>query len=214
MMCADVENKTVVTLKGEGTARFEEKRSVFIGYAIPISSEDEALSYVKKIKGQYPDATHCVYAYYLDNGIHCRYSDDGEPQGTAGMPVLDVIRKNGLTDVCAVVVRYFGGTLLGAGGLVRAYGEACKLALDAAGSAIFVPFVIAEFSCSYSDYGKLSVSFPAYAARTLDVAYADVVTVAVTMPKDRYGSFADAVREMTGGRTALRISGERLDCEQ
>ena len=114
--------KLYVTLGGEGTATIEEKRSEFIGYAAHVQDETEAQSFVRRIKAKHHDARHNVYAYVLGDTVQ-RYSDDGEPQGTAGIPVLDVIRKSGVTDACIVVTRYFGGILLGAGGLVRGGGK-------------------------------------------------------------------------------------------
>ena len=120
------------TLEHEGVAEFVEKKSVFIGHACPVSSEEEALVYVKKKKSEYADARHNVWAYLQKGEIVARYSDDGEPQGTAGVPVLDTIRKTGVSDAVVVVTRYFGGILLGAGGLVRAYSHTARLALDAA----------------------------------------------------------------------------------
>ena len=109
------------TLEQEGEAEFVEKKSVFIGHAAPVKSEEEAQAFVKRYKNTYMDARHNVWAYLMKGEIVARYSDDGEPQGTAGVPVLDTIRKSGVTDAVVVVTRYFGGILLGAGGLVRAY---------------------------------------------------------------------------------------------
>ena len=120
-----------ITLLKAAEAEIEEKKSIFIGYAAPVSSEDEAKAIVAAKKKEFSDATHNVWAYYLDGGIHVRYSDDGEPQGTAGIPVLNVLKMSGATDMVVVVTRYFGGTLLGAGGLVRAYSASAKAALDA-----------------------------------------------------------------------------------
>ena len=125
--------KLYITIKGRAEARFEEKKSVFIGYASHVESEEEALSFVKEIKEKHKDATHNCYGYVMKNGILCRYSDDGEPQGTAGKPILDMLKKSGVDDVCVVVTRYFGGTLLGTGGLVHAYSLGAKMAVEAAG---------------------------------------------------------------------------------
>lgn len=119
------------TITKEADAEFTERRSRFIGHAMPVSSEEDALAFVAMIKEQHGDATHNVWAYNLKNGRQ-RYSDDGEPQGTAGPPVLEVLQKERLVDAAVVVTRYFGGVLLGAGGLVRAYSHGAKLALEAA----------------------------------------------------------------------------------
>ena len=120
------------TLKEYGTYTYEEKKSVFIGECMPVKTEEEALSFINNIKKKYSDARHHVYAYVLRENSVMRFTDDHEPQGTAGMPVLDIIRKNCCTDVVIVVTRYFGGTLLGTGGLVRAYTAAALGALEAA----------------------------------------------------------------------------------
>ena len=120
------------TVELESCDYFVEKKSKFIGYAKPVSTQDEAVEFINSIKSKHWDATHNVYAYVLRENNTQRYSDDGEPSGTAGVPVLDVILKENVTDVCIVATRYFGGTLLGAGGLVRAYSHTSKIALDAA----------------------------------------------------------------------------------
>ncbi|MBR3422880.1 MAG: YigZ family protein, partial [Clostridia bacterium] len=108
-----------------------EKRSRFIANLSPAKNEIEAKEHVNSIKSRFSDATHNVFAYYIDHGTFARYSDDGEPQGTAGMPVLNALKMSGLTDICVVVTRYFGGILLGAGGLVRAYSAAARSAIEA-----------------------------------------------------------------------------------
>ena len=125
-MAGDYKTPTI-----EAHGEFTEKRSRFIGYCKPVTSEEEATRFISQIRSKHWDARHNVYAYSLREGNIKRYSDDGEPSGTAGMPVLDVIVKNEVFDVCVVVTRYFGGILLGTGGLVRAYSQAAKLALDA-----------------------------------------------------------------------------------
>ena len=120
------------TISKPANDSFIEKRSEFIGYIAPVKTNDEAVDFINSIKAMHRKARHNVYAYILRNDNISRYSDDGEPQGTAGVPVLDVLQKRGLTDVCVVVTRYFGGILLGGGGLVRAYSHAASLACDAA----------------------------------------------------------------------------------
>ena len=122
-------DKNYKTVKFNTKDEFVEKRSRFIGYCKPVTTEQEAIDFINKIKKDHWDATHNVYAYSLREGQIKRYSDDGEPSGTAGMPALDVILKNDVVDVVVVVTRYFGGVLLGTGGLVRAYAKGCKVAL-------------------------------------------------------------------------------------
>ena len=120
------------TVKNKTSAEFTEKKSRFIGYISPVTTEEEALEFIAEIKAKHRDARHNVYAYIVRKNNIMRYSDDGEPQGTAGFPSLEVLQKEGLTDVAVVVTRYFGGILLGGGGLLRAYSRAVKDAVDAA----------------------------------------------------------------------------------
>ena len=152
-----VEYKTV---KQEASDDFVERRSRFIGHALPVKSEEEAVAFINRMKTEYWDADHNVYAYILRDGQIRRYSDDGEPQGTAGIPVLDVIQKSGLVDVVVVVTRYFGGILLGAGGLVRAYSHGASLALSAAQPLTMRMFELAELVCDYNQYGRVSSLIP------------------------------------------------------
>lgn len=143
------------TVQQEAEIELVEKKSRFIAKVRPVQEEQEALAFIQEIKSKHYNATHNVYAYVLRENHLQRYTDDGEPSGTAGMPVLDCIRKQGLTDVAVVVTRYFGGTLLGTGGLVRAYGGAASRGIQAA-----VPISrrlcdIYTVSCSYDLYGKV-----------------------------------------------------------
>ena len=138
------------TLAGEGSDEFEEKRSIFIGHAKHVTSEDEAMEFIKSKKKEYSDATHNCWAYLLKGGIVARYSDDGEPQGTAGVPMLEAIRKSGVEDCVVVVTRYFGGILLGAGGLVRAYSHGTSVALAAAKVVTYEKYTEMQLDCSYS----------------------------------------------------------------
>ena len=147
--------KKIKRLKESAIIEFTEKKSVFIGYSTIVKNEEEALAIIKSKKKEYADATHNVYAYMIGDSI-ARYSDDNEPQGTAGMPVLNSIRMSGITDVLVVVTRYFGGILLGAGGLVRAYSTAASMALEAGGEATFESYLEMEIRCSYSDYGRIN----------------------------------------------------------
>lgn len=139
-----------------GCGEFVEKRSRFIGYCMPVKTEQEATDFIAQIRSRHWDARHNVYAYSLREGNIKRYSDDGEPSGTAGMPVLDVITKNEVFDVCVVVTRYFGGILLGTGGLVRAYSQGAKLALEAGKVALMEYCAVCTLRCSYNQYGKVS----------------------------------------------------------
>lgn len=205
--------KKYVTLRKEASAEFEEKRSVFIGYAKPVKTEAEAMEFVKKIRGKHGDARHNVFAYTLGGGVTARYSDDGEPQGTAGIPVLDVLRKSGVDDACIVVTRYFGGILLGAGGLVRAYSAAAKMALDAAEIATFEPYTEFSLSCSYPDYQKISAELPRFSALIDGTDFADNVIVTFAIKSEMKDQLIDRICEMTAGRSIPKVVGERFDCQ-
>ena len=205
--------KKYVTLRKEASAEFEEKRSVFIGYAKPVKTEAEAMEFVKKIRGKHGDARHNVFAYTLGGGVTARYSDDGEPQGTAGIPVLDVLRKSGVDDSCIVVTRYFGGILLGAGGLVRAYSAAAKMALDTAEIATFEPYTEFSLSCSYPDYQKISAELPRFSALIDGTDFADNVIVTFAIKSEMKDQLIDRICEMTAGRSIPKVVGERFDCQ-
>ena len=207
------DTKQYVTLRHEASAEFEEKRSVFIGYAKPVKTEAEAMEFVKKIRGKHGDARHNVCAYTLGGGVTARYSDDGEPQGTAGIPVLDVLRKSGVDDACIVVTRYFGGILLGAGGLVRAYSAAAKMALDAAEIATFEPYTEFSLTCTYPEYQKISAELPRFSAIIDDTDYADNVTVKFAIKSDKNQQLTDRICEMTAGKSIPQIIGERFDSQ-
>lgn len=194
-----------VTLREAAQAEFEEKKSVFIGYAAPVRTEDEAKAIIEEKKKEFSDATHNVWAYYIDNGARARYSDDGEPQGTAGMPVLNVMKMSGATDFVIVVTRYFGGTLLGAGGLVRAYGAAAKLAIDAAGIAVSEDFAVLKINVGYSDYQKLTVQLKAIGADEDGADFGADVTVTAAIESERAGEVESLVKELTNGRGAVEI---------
>ena len=199
------------TLEGEGEAEFVEKKSVFIGHASPVKSEEEAQAFVKKYKNQYMDARHNVWAYLMKGEIIARYSDDGEPQGTAGVPVLDTIRKSGVTDAVVVVTRYFGGILLGAGGLVRAYSHTAKLALEAAHIITYEQYTELELVCSYSDYQRYSALLPSFGAIIDDTEFSDRVILRFSVKDAVVPVLFAKIQEMSGGRDEAIIKGKRFD---
>lgn len=199
------------TLRAEAHVTFEEKRSVFIGHAAPVSKEAEALAFLSRIRSEYPDATHNVYAYVLRENSTVRYSDDREPQGTAGMPTLDILRKREITDAILVVTRYFGGTLLGAGGLVRAYSQAAKMAADAAGVVLRARLALYELICQYGEYQKLLPFLQANGVTVTDTAFADRVTLSLRLLYEQRESFETRLTEVTNGRVVLEARGETFD---
>ena len=199
------------TLEHEGVAEFVEKKSVFIGHACPVASEEEALAYVKKQKNAYSDARHNVWAYLQKGEIVARYSDDGEPQGTAGVPVLDTIRKSGVSDAVVVVTRYFGGILLGAGGLVRAYSHTAKLALEAANIITYEQYTELELICSYSDYQRYLAELPRFGAITDDTQFSDRVTLLFSVKDTVVEDVLTRVREISNGSSVPTVRGKRFD---
>ncbi len=147
----------------------------------------------------------------MKNGILARYSDDGEPTGTAGLPTLEAIRKSGVNDVCVVVTRYFGGILLGAGGLVRAYSKAASLAIEAAGIVTYEPFTELTLNCNYSDYQRLCVELPKFGAKTDGADFTDRVTMRIAVKEGMTDTVIAKVSELTAARTTATVTGTRLD---
>lgn len=202
---------TYVTVGGKGYIEFEEKRSVFIGRAIHVKTEEEAQSFIKEIKKEHRDATHNVFAYILGDGTVARYSDDGEPQGTSGMPTLEAIRKKGVTDVCVVITRYFGGILLGAGGLVRAYSHSASLALEDAGIVTFEPFDEMTLKCGYSEYQKYSVLIAASGAIVDDTDFGEAVTIKYAIRHPDNDALTQKIIESGNGGDIPTQTGTRWD---
>lgn len=203
-----VEYKTV---EFEASDSFVEKKSKFIGYAKPVKTAQEAVDYINSIKSKHWDATHNVYAYVLkDNNIQ-RYSDDGEPGGTAGMPVLDVLLKEGLVDVCVVATRYFGGTLLGAGGLVRAYSHTSKIAVEAAHIITMAECSVMKAEVDYNFYERLNSLLSDFGANVIDTQFADNVTVVFSIKQDRQGAIEEKLTDVSNGRYSLIFMDSKFD---
>ncbi|MBQ2767898.1 MAG: YigZ family protein [Clostridia bacterium] len=206
------EEPKYITLAREAEAEFEEKRSRFIGRAAPVKTEAEAEDLIRRVKADYPGATHYVWAYTMRGGAQARYTDDGEPSGTAGRPVLDVIVKSGCDDACVVVVRYFGGTLLGAGGLVRAYAHSAAIALEAAQIVAYEKYTELSLTCGYGEYQKYIVELERVGAIIDDTVFADAVTVRFAVRAPETGALCDRIRELSAGRDEAVITGERFAC--
>ena len=206
-------NEKIKKLKKTAEIEFTEKKSLFIAIATPISSEEEALEFIKQRKKKYADATHNVYAYTLGDGTLSRYSDDAEPQGTAGMPALNAIRMSQITDVCVVITRYFGGILLGAGGLVRAYSTSASMALEAGGIAVYEEYVEIKSICTYSDYQKLLPILTSYEAIVDETEFSSDVNLKFAISKEIFDDFKLKINEAFAGKVLLEISGVRLDCK-
>ena len=203
--------ETYTTIAKVAEIEFVERKSVFHGYAAPVKTEEEALALVKERRSLMPDATHHVFGYHMKGGILARYSDDGEPQGTAGMPVLEAIRKSGADDALVVVTRYFGGILLGAGGLVRAYAHTAHLALEAAGIVTYESYAELELACSYSDYQKYQAQLPRFGAVMDDTDFSDRVILHFAVKKHLVDDVRALVREISAGGSEVKVLGERFD---
>ena len=199
-----------MTVAGESSDCFIEKKSRFIGYITPVESEAAAQAYIQALRKKHWDASHCVSAYVLKSGQVRRYSDDGEPQGTAGMPTLDVIVREGLVDVCIVVVRYFGGTLLGAGGLVRAYAHTAKLAVDAATRLHMCKTCHLQATVAYTLFGKISNELPKMSVRMESPLFSDTVTLDLRMRAEGAEKVIDFLTEVSGGSATITVLPEEF----
>ncbi len=205
--------KEYKTIKTRAEDRFVEKKSEFIGYISPVKNEEEAVSFINEIKNKHKDATHNVHAYILQGTEIARFSDDGEPSGTAGMPILEVIKREGLTGVCIVVTRYFGGILLGAGGLVRAYAKGAKIAIDKAEVCTFVPFTEFSLKCDYSDYERIKRDLELQKIKCDDTLFDIDVTLKLACKDELYEPFCNYAVNLTNGRAVIKRTGERYDAE-
>lgn len=184
-------------------------KSKFIGYAKPISSEDEAIAFIQEIKSKHKDATHNVYAYvYGETNNIQRYSDDGEPSGTAGIPVLEVIKKEDLRNVVVVVTRYFGGIKLGAGGLVRAYTKGAKIGLDAGLIVDKVLFKKIKVRIDYTLYGKVENELLRLEYIINDIIYDDAVNIIILCEMENVDDLITLLTELTSSRMTYEELGE------
>lgn len=201
--------KDYKTVLENASDEFVEKRSRFIGYCKPVKTEQEAIDFINEKRSEHWNATHNVYAYSLREGNIKRYSDDGEPSGTAGMPVLDVIVKNEIFDVVVVVTRYFGGVLLGTGGLVRAYSHGSKIAVEAAKPVIMQNCLVCEARCAYNQYGKVSSLIIGVGAAVDDTVYESDVLVKFHIKPDLLGTLNKKLADATSGEITVEQKDEQ-----
>lgn len=185
-----------------------EKKSKFISSVMPCQTEEEALDFLARIKKEFPDATHNVYAYVIDENQIFRYSDDGEPSQTAGMPVLDAIRKEGIVDVAVVVTRYFGGTLLGTGGLVHAYSNSASMGLRSAGIVTRMLCNVVTVNVDYTLSGKVQHKIASDRLILEDTLYTNDVTFIICVPPAETQKFIEEITDLTNGKAVCVISGE------
>ncbi len=200
------ENYTTLARMGEG--EYTEKRSRFLGVAAPVSTPEEAMALVAQIKAKHYDARHHCFAYRLRDGTQ-RYADDGEPQGTAGLPILDILERKDLVDCAIVVTRYFGGTLLGTGGLVRSYSAAASDALAHAPLLTMQQYVKGSFSCRYNLQGRLQPLVEKFQGLMEQVDYTEQVTFSFLLPIYQQTDFSAELRELSYGEVTAEF-GETL----
>ena len=200
-----------VTLEKEASAEYIVQKSRFIGYASPVETAQDAAAYVEKIRAMHREARHNVFAYTVRSPAYSRFSDDGEPQGTAGKPVLEVIRKTELENCCVVVTRYFGGILLGTGGLVRAYSHTAKLAVEAACPVLMKRCRVLRVETDYTYYSGLLSLVPASGGVTEDTAFAEKITLTLRLPEENVPAFEKNLTELTTGKVSAQTVGEKYD---
>lgn len=202
--------QTYKTLHEYGKDEYIVEKSVFIGHAKPVTSEEEARAFIDEMKAKYKDATHNVWAYTIGQSMNIqRYSDDGEPQGTAGIPTLELIKKEDLRDVVVVVTRYFGGVKLGAGGLVRAYTKGAKIGLETAKIVEKKLFRRISIACDYTLLGKLQNELAGNEYQLEDILYTDNVTIVVNCEFDRIDDLKNLATEISSGQADI-IDGEEM----
>ena len=188
---------------GDGESEYIEKRSRFLGHVRCVETEDEAREFIAATKKKYYDARHNCWCYIIRNGA-VRYSDDGEPQGSAGLPMLEVFRHEGVENVVCVVTRYFGGVLLGTGGLLRAYTKAAKDALSSAGITEVRRLVRLELCFGYPLFERIKLTCLASGGSIEDIAYSDTVRMTVELPEETAESFAAQLTELSNGACLIR----------
>lgn len=192
----------------DADAEFVERRSRFIGHIFATDTEEEALARLKQMRETYWDATHNVYAYIIRDGA-TRFSDDGEPGGTAGMPVLQVLQREEIYNVTCVVTRYFGGILLGAGGLVRAYAHSAKLALDAAGRSVKQVWTKVYLPCPYSWFERIRLEVAAFGGVIEGTDFGADVSFDLLLPQAQVTPFLARVTDLSAG-TIEGLTGENV----
>ena len=197
------------TIRGTATFEYEEKRSRFIATASFADTEEKALAVLNAVRAANRTARHNVYAYVLQNG-RTRYSDDGEPAKTAGTPVLETIGHAGVADVIVVVTRYFGGILLGAGGLCRAYTKAAKDALDDAGISELRPWSVLRLDCPYALFERVKLELEKRGGLLRDTDYGAEIAMTVLLPEPEEAAFAAALRELSAGSLCPERTGTEL----
>ena len=192
-----------------GESEYTEKRSTFLGHVRPVETEDEARACIASMKKQYHDARHNCWCYLIHGGAE-RYSDDGEPQGSAGIPMLEVFRREGVTNAVCVVTRYFGGILLGTGGLLRAYTKSAKDVLAAAGVSAVRRWVCADVQCSYALLERVKNAAAALSGSLDGLDYGADVTLHLLLPEEAVETFEAQLRDLSAGAANAVVTGEAM----
>lgn len=190
-----------------GEDEFTEKKSRFIGRIWPVETEEAALERIGQMKKQHYDASHNCWAYIIRDGA-TRFSDDGEPGGTAGMPIVQVLQREQIYNVVCVVTRYFGGVLLGAGGLVRAYTKGAKLALDAAGKSVKRVWSVLYVPCPYTFYERVKLEVAAFGGVLRDTQFGAEVEMEILTPENQAQAFLERLTDMTAGTVEGLVTGQ------
>lgn len=193
----------------EGASEYIEKKSRFLGLIVPVTSEAEARAQLDAVKKREYDARHNCWAYILHTGQK-RYSDDGEPQGTAGQPILNVLEREGVQDVLCVVTRYFGGILLGTGGLCRAYTKAAKDALDDAGISELRPWSVLQLDCPYALFERVKLELEKRGGTVISSEYGAQIALTAALPEPEEAVFAKALQELSAGSLVPEKTGTEL----
>ena len=194
----------------DAESEFTEKRSRFITHLYKVETEAEARARIEEMKKKYYDARHNCWCYLLQEGGVVRYSDDGEPQGTAGQPILNVFQRENVENVVCIVTRYFGGILLGAGGLTRAYAKGAKDALDAAGKARMQPFSVLLLECPYPMFERIKLLIEGHEGRIESSDYGAAVTLTFLLPVQKTADFSAALTELSGGQLSAEEVEQRF----
>ena len=199
-----------LTVLGRNESEFTEKRSRFIATLCHCETEAEAMAFIDEMRSKYWDAKHNVYAYSVEKGRMTRFSDDGEPHGTAGKPVFDVLTGSGATDVAVVVTRYFGGILLGTGGLVRAYSKACKDALETAKMAQMIPCTVFETVCEYAEHQRLVSLIESKGGKIENTEFTDKIRIEYCFKDSEIEGFMPSLCENFSARLEAVESGKKV----
>ena len=192
---------------GYGEDEFVEKKSRFIGHVWCVETEEEALARIQEMKKQYYDASHNCWAYVIRDGA-MRFSDDGEPGGTAGNPMMQVLQRENLYNVVCVVTRYFGGVLLGAGGLVRAYTKGTKIAIDAAGKSMKRVWSVLYLPCPYTYYERVKLEVEAFGGVIRDTQFGAEVELEILISAPQTDAFLEKLTDMTAGTVEALVTGQ------